>query len=46
MLAIVQHQQELLRGERVRDAFGRYDVIGKIETERRGDGGRHEVGIR
>ena len=26
MLAIVEHQQELLRGERVRDAFGRYNV--------------------
>jgi hypothetical protein len=24
MLAIVEHQQELLRGDRIRDAFGRY----------------------
>ena len=46
MLAIVEHQQELLRGERIRDAFGRYNVTGEVETELRGDGRRHEVGIR
>jgi hypothetical protein len=36
MLAIVEHQQELLRAERIRDAFRRYNVIGEIETERSG----------
>jgi hypothetical protein len=46
MLAIVERQHELLRGERIRDAFGRYDVIGKVKTKRRGDRGRHEVRIR
>ena len=38
MLAIVEHQQELLRGERIRDAFVRYNVTGEFEPERRGDG--------
>jgi len=46
MLAIVEHQQELLRGERIRDAFGQCNVIGEFESECRGDGDRHEVGMR
>ena len=46
MFTIVEHQQELLRGERIRDASGRYNGIGEVETELSGDGGRHEVGIR
>jgi len=46
MLAIVEHQQELFRGERIRDAFGRYSAAGEVETELSGDGDRHEVGIR
>jgi hypothetical protein len=46
MLAIVEHQQKLLRGERIRDAFGQCNVIGEFESECRGDGDRHEVGMR
>src|ERR1700736_3039713 len=46
MLAIVEHEQELLRGERIRDAIRRCNVTAEIETERGGDGDRHEVGIR
>src|SRR5205807_560726 len=46
MLAIVEHQQELFRGERIRDAFGRYSAAGEVETELSRDGHRHEVGIR
>jgi hypothetical protein len=46
MLAIVEHQQKPLRGERIRDAIRRCNVTAEIETERGGDGDRHEVGIR
>src|SRR5438552_15376969 len=46
MLTIVEHQKELLRGESIRDAFGRYSAARGVETERSGEGGRHEVGIR
>jgi hypothetical protein len=46
MLTIVEHQHELLRAERVRDAFGRYRTSRKIETEGCCHGGRDKTRIR
>jgi hypothetical protein len=37
---------EIRRDERIRDAFGQCNVIGEFESECRGDGDRHEVGMR
>jgi hypothetical protein len=45
MLAIVEHEHELLRAERIRNTFGRYRTAGEIDAEGCCHGGRDKLGI-
>jgi hypothetical protein len=45
MLAIVDHEHQLLPAERIRDTFGRHSARGELETERCGHGDRNKLGI-
>src|SRR5258707_10685002 len=45
MLAIVEHEHELLRAERVRNTFGRYRASGEIESEGCCYSDRNKLGI-
>jgi len=45
MLAIVEHEHELLRAESVRNTFGRYRTSGEIEAEGCCHGNRNKLGI-
>jgi len=45
VLAIVEHEHQLLPAERIRDTFGRHSARGEFEPKRRGHGDRDKLGI-